>query len=94
MVAAYKQILAFRAAHEAVKMGTLTAYADNDITSFEKIYGSDDVLTMVNTRNSAIIYNVPTVLQNTTWKNGLTGAVITFGTQYTFQPYTYLILTK
>ncbi len=94
VVAAYKQILAFRAAHEAVKMGTLTAYADNDISSFEKIYGSDDVLTMVNTRNSAIIYNVPTVLQNTTWKNGLTGAVITFGTQYTFQPYTYLILTK
>ena len=48
MVAAYKKILAFRAAHEAVKTGVLTAYSDADVVAFEKKSGTDDVLILVN----------------------------------------------
>lgn len=40
MVAAYKQIIAFRSAHEAIKTGTLTAYNDNNIAVFEKVSGN------------------------------------------------------
>lgn len=94
MVAAYKQILAFRAAHEAVKVGTLTQYTDANIAAFEKTSGSDDVLILVNTRNSAETFNVPAALQNTTWKNGFTGTPVTLSTQYTLQPYNYVALSK
>ena len=51
MVAAYKQILAFRAAHEAVKTGTLKQYSDANIAAFEKVSGTDDILVLVNTKN-------------------------------------------
>jgi len=94
MVAAYKKILAFRAAHEAVKTGTLTQFNDNNIVAFEKKSGTDDVVILVNVRNSAQTYSVPASLQNTTWKNGLTNANVTLGTQYAFPANGYLVLSK
>jgi len=94
MVAAYKKIIAFRSAHEAVKTGVLTQYSDNNIVAFEKTSGTDDVLILVNVRNSTQTYSVPAAIQNTTWKNGLTNSNITLTSQYTFQPYTYLVLNK
>lgn len=94
MVAAYKKIIAFRTAHEAVKVGTLTQYGDTNISAFEKVSGSDDVLIMVNTRNSAENYSIPVALQGSTWKDGYSGASVTLLSSYTFQPYTYLVLSK
>lgn len=94
IVAAYKKILAFRAAHEAIKTGSLTQYNDANIVAFEKKSGTDDALILVNARNSAEIYNVPLGLQNTTWKDGFTGAIVTLGTQYDFSAYQYLVLSK
>jgi glycosidase len=94
MIAEYKKIIAFRQAHEAVKTGTLTAYNDNDIVSFEKKTAADDVLVLVNSKNSSVTYAVPAALQGTTWTNGFTKANITLGTQLTIQPYQYLALKK
>ncbi|MDP9047141.1 MAG: alpha-amylase family glycosyl hydrolase [Bacteroidota bacterium] len=94
VIAAYKQILAFRAAHEAVKTGTLTAYNDANTVAFEKVSGADDVVVLVNSKNSAVNYSVPAALQGITWTNGITGAVITLGTSLSFQPYDYMILKR
>jgi glycosidase len=94
MVAEYKKIIAFRQAHEAVKTGVLTAYNDNDIAAFEKKTGADDVLILVNTKNSSINYTIPAALQGTTWTNGLTKINTTFNTQVTLQPYQYLVLKR
>lgn len=94
MTAAYKQILAFRAAHEAVKTGTLTTYANTDVIAFEKKSGTDDVLILVNARNSAVTFSVPAALQNTSWTNGYTNAAVSVGTQLNFDAYGYLVLKK
>ncbi|WP_461451746.1 alpha-amylase family glycosyl hydrolase [Mucilaginibacter sp.] len=94
MVAAYKKILAFRAAHAAVKIGALTQYPDANIAAFEKTSGTDDVLILVNTKNSSETFTVPAALQNTTWINGFTGANITFSTQYTLPAYAYVALHR
>ncbi len=94
VVAAYKQIIAFRAAHEAVKTGTLTAYGDANIVAFEKLSGADDVLILVNARNSAETFALPASLQNTTWTDGLTRASMTLTSQYNFPPYGYLVLSR
>jgi glycosidase len=94
MVAAYKQILAFRAAHEAIKTGTLTQYNDANIVAFEKTSGTDDVLVLVNTKNAAETFNIPAALQGTTWVNGYTAGNVTFSTQYTLQPYSYFAFKR
>jgi glycosidase len=94
MLAAYKKILAFRAAHEAVKTGTLTQYADSNIIAFEKKSGTDDVLILVNTRNSTQVFSIPAALQNSTWKNGLANTNITLSGQYSLPAYNYLVLSK
>jgi len=94
MVAAYKKIIAFRAAHEAIKTGTLTAYNDLNIVAFEKKSGTDDALVLVNARNASETFTIPTALQNTTWKDGFTGATVTLGTTYNFSAYQYLVLSK
>jgi glycosidase len=94
MVAAYKQILAFRAAHEAIKTGALTQYNDANVVAFEKTSSTDDVLVLVNTKNAAETFNIPAVLQGTTWVNGYTGGSVTFSTQYTLQPYSYFAFKR
>ena len=94
MVAAYKQILAFRAAHEAIKTGTLTSYSDANIVAFEKTSGTDNVLVLVNTKNTAETFNVPAALQGTAWVNGYTSGSVTFSSQYTLQPYAYVAFKK
>jgi glycosidase len=93
MVALYKKILAFRAAHAAVRTGTLTDYSDTNISAFAKTSGTDNVLIMVNTKGSAETYNVPTALQNTTWTNGYTGVSVTLSSTYSFGAYGYLVLS-
>ena len=94
MIAAYKKILSFRAAHEAIKTGALTSYSDANVVAFEKTSGTDDVLVLVNTKSSAVTFTLPTNLQATTWTNGITNAITTLPALLTLQPYTYLVLRR
>jgi len=94
MVAAYKKIISFRSAHEAIKTSTLTPYNDSDVVAFEKTSGTDDVLILVNARSTTTTYTIPAALKNSAWINGLTGDPITLTAAYTFPAYGYLILKK
>jgi glycosidase len=94
MTAEYKRIIAFRLAHEAIKTGQLTTYNDDNVIAFEKTAGNDDVLVLVNAKNSAVSYTVPATLQNTGWTNGFTNSTYKLSTQINFAPYSYLILKK
>jgi glycosidase len=93
MVAGYTNILAFRAAHEAVKIGTLTQFDDANVIAFEKKAGSDDVLILVNARNTVASFTVPAVVQGG-WTNGLANASVTLGSTVSLQPYAYLVLKR
>jgi len=94
MSAEYKRIIAFRSAHEAIKTGTMTIYNDTNIIAFEKKSSTDDVLILVNAKNSAVTYSVPLALQNSTWINGFTNSNVALSAQLSFQPYSYLVLKK
>jgi len=93
MTAAYKKIIAFRTAHEAIKTGTLTPYNDTNIIAFEKKAGTDDVLILVNAKNGVNDFTVPAPIQGA-WTNGMTNASATLGAKVTLQPYEYLVLKK
>ncbi|WP_462267620.1 alpha-amylase family glycosyl hydrolase [Mucilaginibacter sp.] len=94
MVAAYKQIIAFRKVHEAIKTGTLTVYNNADVIAFERTAGTDDVLVLVNARNTAVNYPVPAQLQGGNWANGYTNATVTLPAQLSLPAYGYAVFKK
>ena len=94
MVAAYKKILAFRASHEAVKVGVITPYADTNISAFEKKSGTDDVLILVNTRGTSQTFTIPSTLSGTTWTDGIAGGTVSLSGTITLSAYQYLALSK
>ena len=96
MVALYKQILAFRAAHVAVRTGAiLHDFSDTNFSAFEKVSGTDTVFVMVNTKNANSNFVLPVALFNTSWKDGFTGTPYNFlQADITLGPYHYMILSK
>ncbi len=89
---AYQQLMTFRKSSIAARTGTLTSFADNDVVVFKKKAGTEEILVMVNLRNSVVNYNIATALANTNWINALDNTALRLGTQLTLQPYQYLIL--
>lgn len=90
----YKWLMAFRAAHPAIRTGDVTDYSENDIAAFIRKKLTDEVLIMANTRNTSKIYSVPQSLQNTDWKKAADNSVMQLGSTVTLQAFEYLILVK
>jgi glycosidase len=93
MVLAYKRILRFRNASNAVRNGALASYSTDDVCAFTKTADNEQVLTVINLRNRAVTYTVPAALVGS-YRNGLTGQAAAVGTQVSLQPYQYLVLQK
>ncbi len=94
MFAEYKQIMSIRAVHPAVHGGTLEYYADNDVAAFKRKKDNDEVVVMANTRNAAKTFTIPAALQNTTWKDAVSGASMTLDGSVNLGAYEYRILVK
>jgi len=90
--AAYKNIIAFRNASNALKTGTLTSYSSDDVCVFTKESGGEKVLVLANFRNKAIDYSVPSALNNSNWKNAFDGSAVPVSSTISLQPYQYLVL--
>ncbi len=94
MFAAYKRIMAIRAAHPALRSGTLEYYANADIAAFKRTAATDEVLVIVNVRNGARNFSIPANLQNSAWTDAVSGASVTLGTSLGLNAYEYRILVK
>ncbi len=90
----YKRLMAFRQSSKAVKEGTLTTFDDANLVVFKKTLASEDVLILVNIKNSVSNYTLDAALKNTAWKNALDNTAVNLATQVSLQPYQYLILKK
>ena len=88
----YKTLMSIYANSEVARIGTTTTYVDNDIISFRKSKDGNDILVLVNTRDNAVTYSLPSAIQNTTWTNAMNNASVTLGTDVTLGNYDYLIL--
>lgn len=93
MFAAYKKILGFRNSSEAVKEGSIQVYTNNsDIAAFERTYGADTVLVIVNVRNVSVNYTLDASLQNSTWKDAMqNNEIVQLGANITLPAYTFRI---
>jgi hypothetical protein len=83
-----------RAAHPALRSGDLESFADNDIAAFKRETQDDKVVVIVNTRNSAKIFTVPTNLKNTSWKDARDGSAVTLDSTLVLSAFEYRILIK
>ena len=94
MKAEYKKLMSFRNSSNAVKNGILESYNSTDVMAFKRISGTEEVLVLVNVRNSTINYQLPATVANTNWTNGLTNSAMVLSTAVSMEPFSYLILKK
>jgi glycosidase len=93
MLVAYKQMMQIYVNSEAARKGTLTNYNNSsNVLTFKKSYGNEELLTLVNVRDSIVNYTIPAALQNTTWNDQRTNTVLTLGTTLSLPAYSYYLL--
>ncbi len=94
MKAAYKNIFAFYTSSNALRRGTVTSFANNDVVCFTKTSGAEEVLVMVNTRNNTVNYTLPSSLATTSWTNAFDNSAVNLSTNYSFGAYQYVVLKR
>ena len=92
MPAEYAKIIGFRNSSTAIRSGQLFDYSSDDVVAFTKEQEKEKVFVLVNIRNKAVEYTLPTALANTNWTNGLGSGNVALSTKVILQPYSYLAL--
>jgi glycosidase len=94
MLNGYKQLLSIYNMSAALRKGSLDTFSHADIVTFNKKYGNENMLVMVNTRNKSVNYPVPPAFTGTVWTNLTDMSGMYLAGSITFQPYQYFILKK
>jgi glycosidase len=94
MMQEYKKLMAVRVGNTAARYGTPENLSTADVCTFRRKSGNNEVLVMVNVRNSNKAFNIPTSLQNTIWKDGMTNENITLGTSQDLKAFEYRIFVR
>jgi glycosidase len=92
--AEYKKIIAFRNESKAVRIGLLTSYSNKDICAFTKQLDNELVLVLVNLRNKAVDYSIPTALANSSWVDQTDNTKLQLSNSISLLPYSYKIMRK
>ncbi|TCN61000.1 T9SS C-terminal target domain-containing protein [Flavobacterium circumlabens] len=91
----FARILNFRNSSAAIRRGTMTPYASDDICAFTKTLGTEKVIVMTNLRNASKTFVIPAALAGT-YKDAYTGATVTLvsGATQSFNAFQYIVLTN
>jgi hypothetical protein len=92
MLESYKKILQFYKSSTVAKIGQNTVYSNNDIACFKKTFNNEDIVIIVNLRNSNITYTIPTSLDGTSWTDAITLNNHTLSGSIEIAPYEFYIL--
>jgi glycosidase len=88
----YKSVLQLYASSDVVKSGLLTTYNDNDVYCLKYDLNGEEVVVIVNIRNTTTNFSIPNEFQNSIRVDALNSTSLTLGTQLALQPYQYYIL--
>lgn len=94
MAAEYRRLIQFYKTSDALKKGQLATFPDPSIVAYQRTRDNQTVVVVVNVKNEAKDWPVPAGLQNTSWRNALTGEAETLQAAEPFPPYGYLVLEK
>lgn len=92
MKIAYQQILQYYSGSDVAKKGVNTTYTDQDVFCLKKVLNNEEILVLVNLRNSQADFTIPPGLQNTDWVNAITNEEVGLMIQLPMEAYSYLIL--
>ena len=92
MLQAYKDLLAFHNESAAARKGSISNYAiSTNVLCLKKTLGTENVVIIVNVRNSNQSFSVPSPLTGN-WTNALNNASYTLNSTINLTPYQYIIL--
>lgn len=92
VTAEYRKVIAARNASPALRSAQLFTYSSDDVVAFSKELDGEKVFVVINIRNKAVDYTVPSVFVNSTWTDALNGGTVTLPAKKTLAPYAYLVL--
>lgn len=91
----YKHILNFRKESVAIRKGSIENLASTaDVLAFKKIYQDEEILILVNTKQTNSKYQIPNALQGTRWKDGFKDTEVVLAEELELPAYKYLVLEK
>lgn len=91
---AYQQIMEVRASHPAVVEGSLSSFSNRDVIAFRRVMEGDDVLVLVNARDTQVTFTLPAEIQNTTWTDELSAGEENLPESMTLGAKDYKILSR
>ena len=94
MAEQYGKIINLRNNSEALKQGALLSFGNDDVCAFTKLFEGEEVLVIVNLRNSKGSFTMPPELVKTEWKNAFDGTDDTLSGEVVLQPYQYQVFKK
>lgn len=92
MKAAYEKMLQFYSGSAVARKGQNTVFQHNDVVCFKKALNNDEIVIIVNVRNTSVNFPIPSSLENTNWTDIMTGNAVTLSNSITLQAYQYYIL--
>ena len=93
MLSAYTSLLGFYNTSSTARTGTLVNYNDSNVVAFSKTSATQQILVLVNVRNTSKTFVVPNALQGN-WINALNESAITLSGSINLTGFQYLILKR
>ena len=90
----YQIILQFYSQSNAAKKGQNTIYSNTDVVCFKKSLGNEDIVIIVNPRDTIINFNVPDALENSTWVDILSQNTVLLMNELNLEPHKFYILKQ
>ena len=90
---AYTKLMNVYSTTDAARRGTLQTYPDNNVLIYTRSYNNQQLLVLVNTRNSAQTVTLNAALAGS-WSNALGSGTVAVGNSMALQPYQYIVLKK
>jgi glycosidase len=88
----FAQLYALRVAHPELRYGGLKPYAHPKVLAFERELDGDRVLVFINTRTTAVTFNVPTALRATSWSDLLASGSLDLESSLVLGPHEVRVL--
>lgn len=92
--AEHERILNFRKNSAALRRGTLTDYSSSNVAAFVRKVGNEEVLVLVNVRNSNQDFSLPANLRLTDWQDAYSGAPVSLAATVALGAHQYRVLKR
>ena len=90
----YTRILHLRNDSEAIRKGRLNSFGTDDVCAFTKTRGDEQILVVVNLRNTPGVCALPAEVSAEQWQDAYSGAAATLDKEVELKPYQYSVYKK